>query len=360
MSTQFKPDYAVPPGDVLADEMEAAQITQSELADRTGLARKTINEIVNGKSPITSETALKFEKVFPRPARFWLNLERNYQETKARLQRRESLSRDTAWLKNLPVKEVTERGWADRSSDKVEQLESMLAFYAISQPKQWNKVWSKTVEVAFRRARTVKQSPYAVSAWLRQGQIEAAKIACKTYNRENFSSCLLEVRSLTRESNPKVFIPKLTELCADSGVAVVFLPELKKTGICGATFWLGETPVIQLSVRYKSDDHLWFTFFHEAGHISLHGKKELFLEGQRPESVKEEEANQFAARTLIPKSKFDELMQFSEYSQDLIVAFASDLGIAPGIVVGQLQHEGVIPYNTSLNFVKKRFAWAPH
>lgn len=355
MSTQFKPDYAVPPGDVLADELDAAQLSQSDLANRTGLARKTINEIVNGKSPITSETALRFEKVFLRPARFWLNLERNYQETKARLQRRENLSKNVDWLRNLPVKEVTSWGWVEHSTDKVEQLEKMLAFYGISQPRQWNKVWSG-LEVAYRRTKTVKPSPYAVSAWLRQGQIHASKIACKTYKRESFLNCFSEIRTLTLEGNPSIFIPKLTDICADCGVVVVFLPELKKTGIYGATYWLGETPIIQLSVRYKADDHLWFAFFHEAGHITLHGKKKIFLEGRWPETQKEEEANHFAARTLIPKARFDEISSFTDFTQDKIVAFANDIGIAPGIVVGQLQHEKLIPF-THFNFLKHRFAW---
>jgi len=355
MNNQFKPDYAVPPGDVLADEMEVLQLSQSDLADRTGLARKTINEIVNGKSHITPETALKFEKVFQQPARYWLNLERNYQETKARLQRHEQLLKDVSWLHKIPVAEVTCWGWVEKTPNKVEQLERMLAFYGISHSKQWNKVWAN-LAVAYRRVSSVEQSPYAVSAWLRQGQILASRIPCKAYNRDVFSSCLSEIRTLTREPDPDSFIPKLTDLCAQSGVAVVFLRELKKTGVCGATYWLADTPVIQLSVRYKSDDHLWFTFFHEAGHITLHGKKELFLEGELPTTQKEEEANQFAARTLIPKSRFDELMSYSRLSEELIVSFANSTGIAAGIVVGQLQHEKVVPF-THFNFLKQRFTW---
>lgn len=355
MVNEYRPDYAVPPGEILAEEMEAKQLSQSDLADRTGLSRKTINEIVNGKAPITPETALKFEPIFQQPARYWLNLERDYQETLARLQEQAALEQHVTWLDTQPLKEMIGWGWVEKKSNRVEQLRDLLTFYSISNPNQWEKVWSN-LAVAYRKANIAETSPIAISAWLRQGQHEAAKISCKTYNKDNFAESFSEIRGLTREADPKIFVQKLIDVCATNGVAVVFLPELKKTGICGATYWQGDTPVIQLSLRYKSDDHLWFTFFHEAGHILLHGKKELFLEGDRHENNKEQEANDFAARSLIPKDRYGKLLSVSRFSESVIVSFAENLGIAPGIVVGRLQHDQMVPY-THFNALKNRFVW---
>ncbi|VAW51008.1 Antitoxin HigA / unknown domain [hydrothermal vent metagenome] len=70
------------------------------------------------------------------------------------------------------------------------------------------------------------------------------------------------------------------------------------TVFSGATRWISANKVvIQISLRYKTDDHLWFIFFHEAGHILLHGKKELFLEGTNGlDEKKENEANVFAEK----------------------------------------------------------------
>jgi addiction module HigA family antidote len=82
---QYNPDYLVTPGEVLEEYLEHAGLTQASLADRTGLSKKTINEIVKAKSAITAETALRFERTLGRPAHFWGNLERHYQEDKTRL-----------------------------------------------------------------------------------------------------------------------------------------------------------------------------------------------------------------------------------------------------------------------------------
>ena len=86
--TNAYPDVAVPPGEYLEEEIEARGISQKELARRMGRPVNTINEIINGKKAITAETALQLEAVMPEiPARFWLNLETDYQLTKALIKR---------------------------------------------------------------------------------------------------------------------------------------------------------------------------------------------------------------------------------------------------------------------------------
>lgn len=110
-----------------------------------------------------------------------------------------------------------------------------------------------------------------------------------------------------------------------------------------------------MSLRYKTDDHLWFTFFHEAGHILLHGKKELFIEGSNGlDEVKEGEANEFAQIELIPKKSFAAFLAQKPYSKAAIERFAREIGIAPGIVVGQLQHRGLLP-RSYCNDLKQTF-----
>jgi hypothetical protein len=145
--------------------------------------------------------------------------------------------------------------------------------------------------------------------------------------------------------------------CAQAGVAVVFVPSLPKTGVSGATRWLSwSKALIQLSLRYKTNDHLWFTFFHEAGHILLHGRKELFLEGLNGlDAEKEQEANAFAERELVPQQVFTSWLKTTpRLTKTAIVEFSNTVGIAPGIVVGQLQHKGLLPM-THCNDLKLKF-----
>jgi len=87
--TDTYPDIAIPPGEYLAEEIEVRGISQKELARRMGRPLNAINEIINGKKAITAETALQLEEAMPEiPARFWLNLETDYQLTKALLNKK--------------------------------------------------------------------------------------------------------------------------------------------------------------------------------------------------------------------------------------------------------------------------------
>jgi HTH-type transcriptional regulator/antitoxin HigA len=82
--TSAYPDVAISPGEYLLEEIETRGISQKELARRMGRPLNAINEIINGKKSITAATALQLEEVMPEiPARFWLNLETDFQLTNA-------------------------------------------------------------------------------------------------------------------------------------------------------------------------------------------------------------------------------------------------------------------------------------
>ena len=353
---EFQPDYAVHPGEVLTYELSLRGMNQNELAKRTGLTPKHIVSLVKGHSGITPETAIKLERALGMPVDYWLNLEAHYQEIQARLDEERRLDNDLSWLDRIPLRDMVKLGWIKKFNDKHEQLEEVLRFFGIASVRQWKKMWPN-LAVAFRQHNTHEVRPEAVSVWLRQGELAAAKIACESFDKDAFREALDHIRGLT-ELPPQDFIPHIQALCAEAGVAVVFVPSLPKTGVSGATRWLNsEKALIQLSARYKSDDHLWFTFYHEAGHILLHGKKELFLEGiNGMDEEKEAEANSFAQKELIPRKAFRRFTNEANFSRDAIIFFAQNIGIAPGIVVGQLQHSKLIGFS-QCNDLKRRYKW---
>ena len=268
---EYVPDYAVPPGDVLEYELELRHMPKSELARRTGLSEKHINAIVKsrGSASITPETAIKLERALGMPAEYWLNLEANYREACARLAEHGELEQGLDWLQRVPVAEMTKLGWLPRHRDKKDQLVEVLRFFGIASATQWEQMWPR-LAVAYRQHTKQKLCNIAVSAWLRKGELDAEHIDCAPYDKAAFRTALDEVRPLTAATDPACFVPKLQGRCAAAGVAVVFVPALPKTGVSGATRWLHpQKAIIQLSLRYKSNDHLWFTFFHEAGHIKV-------------------------------------------------------------------------------------------
>jgi HTH-type transcriptional regulator / antitoxin HigA len=360
IQNQYMPDYVSPPGETLQEILEERGMSQAELAERTGRPKKTINEIINGKATITPETALQLERVFNIPASFWNNREGRYREFLAQQEEKERLEKQVAWLKGIPVTAMIRSGWIRRYQDKVEQLREVLNFFAVVSPEQWEGIWCNT-HVDFRKSQAFQGQPGAMAAWLRQGEIEAAEIKTATYDANKFREALLQVRALTMKP-PEVFQPELVQLCAEIGVAVVFIPELPQTRASGATRWLNpHKALIQLSLRHKTDDHLWFAFFHESGHILLHGKRDVFLEGKGVAAVedlaKEEEANKFAADILIPPIELKRfLASGQQHTKVGIEQFAAEIGIAPGIVVGRLQHDGILP-PSHCNDIKRRFEW---
>src|SRR3972149_6959506 len=128
---EFQPDYAVPPGTTLQETIDSLGMTQRDLALRTGMAPKTINEIIKGKAPITPETSVLLERVTGVPARMWNNLETNSREQLARLADRGRLEADLAWLKTIPTKELVARGVIEGTDDKVTLLHSVLGFFGV-------------------------------------------------------------------------------------------------------------------------------------------------------------------------------------------------------------------------------------
>ena len=162
---------------------------------------------------------------------------------------------------------------------------------------------------------------------------------------------------------PKKFIPKILELGLDCGIVFAFIPRLEKTYVNGATKWIKkDKALIQLSIRGKTNDIFWFTLFHEIGHILLHGKKETFIDYKNKKKDKEEvEADNFARNILIPKKEYNKFINNCNFSilktlKLKIITFAYAIGIHPGILVGRLQYDKLIPY-THYNKLKTKFEW---
>jgi hypothetical protein len=234
-----------------------------------------------------------------------------------------------------------------------------LNFFGVAGIKEWKGIWTAP-QVAYRKSTAFQANPMAAAAWLRQGERLAQQVRTEPYNQDAFIKALLEIRKLTN-TDPETFKPRSKDLCRASGIALVFVPELPATRAYGATRWL--TPhkaLLQLSLRGKTDDFLWFTFFHEAAHILKHGKRDVFIEGPDGATdaetlAKEKEANTFASDFLIPRNAFATFRKQNQFTRPAVQRFAAELGIAPGVVVGRLQHEKLLPF-THFNGLKRHFS----
>jgi HTH-type transcriptional regulator / antitoxin HigA len=352
-SKEFCPDWASAPGDTIADILRERDLSEVEFARRIGHTPDDVKALLQGRATITIAIARRLERVLGASVEFWISRDFQYRQDVARLQ-----VAHKEWLAELPVGDMIKFGWLVPTPHPSEEVDACLRFFDVPSVGVWREVYGGLLQMAaFRTSNSLDSRPAAVAAWLRRGEIEAQAIDCHPWNAKQFQESLPYIRSLTREKDPDRFIPALQKCCAESGVAVTIVRGPAGCRSSGATrFLTRDKALLLLSFRYLTDDHFWFSFFHEAGHLLLHGEKGFFLEGvDTPSTTEEEEANEFAARTLVPPEFQPTLFKLRANSRELI-RFAMRVGVSPGIIVGQLQHLGRIGYE-QLNGLKRRFKW---
>jgi HTH-type transcriptional regulator/antitoxin HigA len=342
---------AVPhPGETVLEYLDLNGWSQRDLARRSGLTPKTISEICNGKTVVTPPTAIAFEKVFQRPAHFWLNLQRQFDEVEARRREQVNSSKWKEWVRSFPLGEMKRLKFSlpEGRSD----ADALLSFFAVSSPESWNSVW-KAAAVAYRQTRKLRTREESIAAWVREAELVARGLEVSEFSEQRLISSLNELRQLTRQRADAIIDP-IQRICAEAGVAVVLVPGLPNTGISGCVRWLTDKKaLVGLTLRYKTDDQLWFTLFHEIGHILLHRNQRSFVVDNAAEDLSdsvidpemqkyETEASRFASDTLIPPPALSVFIREKAFTNDSIHDFAEAVGIGPGIVVGRLQHEGLL------------------
>jgi len=243
------------------------------------------------------------------------------------------------------------------AKNKPSLVKKLLHFFGVATPDEWRSYYAG-MEIFFRRTRKEQSDVGAISAWLRLGEIEAEKLDCPKYNKPKFEKAVREIRTLTVLS-PKEFEPQMRQLCREAGVVLVLIPSIKRARVSGVARWLNpHKALIQLSLYGKTNDRFWFNFYHEAAHILLHGKENIFLDewdsGESLASEPEREADQWARELLIPSEYVRELAQLK--SKVDVVNFAERISIHPAIVVGRLQHDCLIPI-LWMNGLKESFCF---
>ncbi len=353
------------PGETVLEYLDFHDWSQRDLARRTDLSPKTVSEICNGKAAISPNTALSFEKAFRRPAHLWLNLQSQFDEAVARRVRTNKSQQWGEWCSNFPLKEMRELRFSLPEGDS--DIEVLLGFLGVYSPESWDSLWTASA-VAYRQTRVFSAHEAAIAAWVREAEIIAGQLHVEDFDEAKLRDSINELKSLTRRPADQIF-DSVQQICARSGIAVVLVPGLRNTGISGCARWLtNKKALIGLTLRYKTDDQLWFTLLHEIGHILLHKRQCRFVVDNATENLSdnivdpamqmfEAEANHFSANTLIPPKELGEFIQSGVFTNESIHDFAEMLEIGPGIVVGRLQFEGILQYHQG-NALKQRINWS--
>jgi HTH-type transcriptional regulator/antitoxin HigA len=353
MKNTYNPQTITPPKDFLIEALEEHNMGPKEFAIRTGKPEKTISAILNGKSNITPEMAIQFEKALKIPAHFWLEIQRLYDECEARNAYQKNLEESQGWARKFPYSNMAKLGWVKATKKASEKVAELLTYFGVASEKAWNDCYfDKKLKISLRASLEEIKHAHALTAWLRHGQLQAQKIDAPTYSKSTFKKQLNQAKELMF-LQPSDFFQQLQQLCLKAGVIVVYSPSLPSVPIHGATRWNNNTPLIQLTGRYKQNDIFWFTFFHEAGHILEHSKKYISLENisyKGEDEQFEKEADNIAIDYTFSTKKEAKFLALGSFEDNVIESFAQANKIHPAIIVGRLQHKKLIAFKEKRHF----------
>jgi len=350
MSANKKIYLAIPPGESLSDILKTTEMSQVELAKRTGLSEKHISQIINGEAPITPKTAIKFERVFGGSASFWNNLEKNYQESLAKIEAEKIINEEIGLLKNYTCyNELVKYNFIEPAESKIEKVNNLLKFFKVDSLS----LITDNYAIAYRGLNK-KIKKESLMVWLRCGEIKTESYSFKNFNKTALLKNIPKLKELTKHRGD--FGDDLKKICTECGIAICFTPYFKNTYINGATRWFKNNPLIQLNTKGAFSDIFWFSFFHELGHILLHGKRDKFLSFSKEQSckIKEKEADAFAINTLINDvDAYKKLSNQKPVKKTEIIELATTENIDKGIIIGRLAKEGKISWQIAHKYRRR-------
>ncbi|MEI9412381.1 ImmA/IrrE family metallo-endopeptidase [Mesorhizobium salmacidum] len=355
-------NWSSPPGDTIFRLMTSREIDAAELADAMGISSKDFDAVITGRRRLTESDAAVLADNLGSTARFWLARDKAYVLDMARLDERNSQTSEETWLASMPVASMRKYGWTQRGARAKDKLMGeILAFFGCGTLQEWGQRYSSGVgAVAFRTSLSLASDGMATLVWLRAGELTVIDRDIPKFDRAAFKRILPGLKKLSAYKRPSVFLPRLVEACRTVGVAVATARTPDGCRASGASWFNADgNPVILLSFRHMSEDHFWFTFFHEAGHVVLHGKSHIDGEGTVAMGTdterQESEANEFAQDVLFPMELREDL-RHSGVRPRSIIAIARQADVTPGIIVGQLQRAKYLDHS-KMNFLKRRYRW---
>lgn len=339
---------ATPPGATIREQLKDRGMSQKEFAARMDLSEKHVSKLINGEVQLTPDVAVRLETVLGVPAKFWNNLEAVYREKLLKVVEENAMDEDEMIAQRFPYTEMVKYGWIPITRNLKEKVVRLRQFFGVVKLSLLGD--AQITKIACRRLAITEKSDLALMAWAQEAKIQARETQTSQIDIKGLVSAIPEIRKMT-VMKPEEFCPKIKIMLENCGIALVFLQHLKGSFLQGASFLDGNKIVVGLTARGKDADKFWFSLFHELAHIVLgHISK---INGTTDQD--EKDADNWSADTLIDPAEFAYFKRGKDYSKRNVLAFAEKQEIAPGIVVGRMQREGMIKYSSVLNNLKVQY-----
>jgi len=355
-ASAFVPRWASPPGDTIRDALAQRSLTELDLKKALRLSAVDTSAILSGDRALTIGIAEDLSTIVGGTVDFWMTRDSQYRADLERL-----VADD--WVAHLPVADMKAFGWIrPQADDWVEVIDECLQFFDVRSIEEWRAGQSARIPALFRSSSVQSSDEFAVAAWLRQCERELSEIRCAPWDSRAFAALLPELLRLSQLRDPAQFLPRLQAECAAVGVAVGVIRPPRRCAVSGAARRLASGHrSIALTARFLADDHLWFTFAHEAAHLLLHDPDTLFIDDidrtvGPAASPEEAAADELAGRMLVPV-EFEAAVSAARREPFTLRRLAHEIGVSTGVLVGHLQHTGVVPFRSRLNRLKYRYRW---
>lgn len=338
---------ATPPGATIREQLEDRGMSQKEFASRMNISEKHISKLINGEVQLTTDVAIRLETVLGVPAHFWTTLEAIYREKLLKHEAEANLESNIEIAKQFPYSEMSQYGWVPATRKAAEKAENLKRFFEVVDLALLEN--QQITRIACRRLAVTKKSDLALMAWAQEAKLLARDVETEPINIKKLETEIPAIRNCTTET-PSAFSEELAARLAACGIALIYLPSLKGSFLHGATFTDGKKIVTGITARGADADRFWFSLFHEIAHIVLgHINNANGLT-----DAEEKAADKWAGDILIPADAYDSFKRRGEFYEKTIKKFAHEQAIAPGIVVGRLQKEGVLEHS-KLNHLKEQY-----
>lgn len=346
--TTSKTYIATAPGATIKEQLTYRGMSQKEFAFRMDMTEKHISRLINGEVNLTSETAYRLEMVLGIPSKFWMNLEAIYRDKLLLVEKENQMDADIELSKKYPYAEMASKGWIEKTTDRCKKVIKLRKYFEVVDLSllQNDNFYQKA---ACRKLLHTEKSDIAFLVWFQKVRIESRLKEAESINIKQLKENLSAIRTMTTQ-NPNLFCSSLDSLLRSCGIVLLYIPQIKSSGMQGVTFIEGNKIVIGMTARGKDADRFWFSLFHEIGHIILGH----IYKAEGTTEADEKEADMFAQNTLIPSDVYSIFLAKHDFTKSDIINFAKEIGIDPGIVLGRLQNDGYLKFS-SFTELKKHY-----
>ena len=342
---EYKDTVAFHPGYYIKELVEESGLTQEDFAKRLDTTPKNLSVLISGNQSLSIDIAMKLSRMTGTSVEYWLNLQKRYDSLVAEFKSEEELVREKKVLKLTDYKYFVDNFGLPNLPRKIEQqIEKVRTFLGVSTLT----VLEEFDLAASFRSHSDSLSPSNVVNANIMVQIAinmALKVAGPKYNKHKFQEAVEYALTLT--GSHEDFLLLVEKAFIEAGVILVVLPNLKNSGINGATKKVGDKVMLMVNDRNKYADTFWFSLFHEIGHVINGDFGVSFCDRKGDE---EDAADLYARNKLIPAEDYEKFKKQGIISERSIRKFADEIGRDPGIVLGRLQKDKIVSYaDTSLS-----------